>query len=385
MLINALVLIALEAGCQQQPVPGALLGLSGSLFTESAVNITDAPSNETSSSQGNTHKTLAVGTIVGIAIAAALLVLVGATLFLVYWRRQRRFDREDEIRRGGRDDMYRPYTGASSITTAGNRGPYLSEDPKDALFASQVVVNNGMYSKPGTTFQCHQQPGVYDGPPGYTASDSAIPAHPAYIPRALMRKKSTATVSTTTQVPPNPVYTPSTIGGQPPTPPTAPDASSSSTHSPDPRTRFHPAQVSLPPSHEASPMPSPPLLTPPEPPLPLANMPLRQQRKRYSPPRLGGGTPIPGREDMAITGPLAFPEQHQQQVWVGDESAGGLRSFRERSTSSPAVAGRRRSGRASTLFNLFGGGGDDRNAEQAAVKKRYEEVPLRGGESDLYG
>jgi len=114
-------------------------------------------------------------------------------------------------------------------------------------------------------------------------------------------------------------------------------------------------------------------------------MPLRQQRKRYSPPRLGGGTPIPGREDMAITGPLAFPEQHQQQVWVGDESAGGLRSFRERSTSSPAVAGRRRSGRASTLFNLFGGGGDDRNAEQAAVKKRYEEVPLRGGESDLYG
>jgi hypothetical protein len=52
------------------------------------------------------------------------------------------------------------------------------------------------------------------------------------------------------------------------------------------------------------------------------------------------------------------------------------------------VAGRRRSGRASTLFNLFGGGGgsgDDRNAEQAAAKKRYEEVPLRGGESDLYG
>lgn len=93
---------------------------------------------------------------------------------------------------------------------------------------------------------------------------------------------------------------------------------------------------------------------------------------------------------MEISGPLAFPDQQQQQqqALYAEAFAGtpqDRRTFRERAKWSPtAIAHRRKSGRASALFNLFGSG-DDRTAEQSAPKKRYEEVPIGGSENDLYG
>ncbi|RYP61355.1 hypothetical protein DL770_009803 [Monosporascus sp. CRB-9-2] len=81
---------ALKAGCEQRPTGGNLLGLSGTLFTDSTVEITDPPSNETLVDPEGSSGTMTQGTIVGIAVGAALLLLGGTALFWVYHRKQKR-------------------------------------------------------------------------------------------------------------------------------------------------------------------------------------------------------------------------------------------------------------------------------------------------------
>ncbi|KAG8416136.1 hypothetical protein J3459_013759 [Metarhizium acridum] len=79
-------LAALEAGCRQAPEDGALLSLSGSVFTTSPINTTDPSPND----QGNQSSgSLSPSAIAGIAIGVFLIFLLATALLVVHFRRER--------------------------------------------------------------------------------------------------------------------------------------------------------------------------------------------------------------------------------------------------------------------------------------------------------
>jgi len=73
--------VALSAGCQQRPAPGALLSLSGSVFSTTAVTFTTPPANQTAAGNQSSGPVLTTGALVGIAVGISLLLL-GALAFV---------------------------------------------------------------------------------------------------------------------------------------------------------------------------------------------------------------------------------------------------------------------------------------------------------------
>lgn len=74
----------MEAGCRQTPEKGTAIGLSGTVFTRSAVNITDPetpPAEE--------HGSLSTGAIIGIAVGVIVLIVVAVGLLLFYCHKQK--------------------------------------------------------------------------------------------------------------------------------------------------------------------------------------------------------------------------------------------------------------------------------------------------------
>lgn len=91
------VLLALEAGCQQEPQAGTLLSITGSLFSTTAINIT-MPSNATSSAASSSDEpVLSVNDIIAIVCSLGGLFLLATGLFGLYIARQRRYAREDAL------------------------------------------------------------------------------------------------------------------------------------------------------------------------------------------------------------------------------------------------------------------------------------------------
>ncbi|KAM3492096.1 hypothetical protein MY3957_004587 [Beauveria namnaoensis] len=78
---------ALEAGCRQQPEKGIAIGLSGTVFTDHAVQITDP--NNTPHPDSDKSPGLSTGAIIGIAVAVIILILIAVGLLLYYCARER--------------------------------------------------------------------------------------------------------------------------------------------------------------------------------------------------------------------------------------------------------------------------------------------------------
>lgn len=206
-----LVLVALQAGCEQQPAPGVLLGLSGEIFSEQPVNTTSAASNSTSLTRNGDRDELSTAAIAGIAIGATALFVIAIILFTIYWRRQKRYDREDK-READRAAFYNKEQGSgsylASITSASSkrpapsftidhRAPPPSYAPPGSHCVEMDVMNNAEYydrmegkisgpplagaamSKPR-----HQRRGSTETFDSASHVDTAaLPTHPAYIPR----------------------------------------------------------------------------------------------------------------------------------------------------------------------------------------------------------
>ncbi|KAF4983949.1 hypothetical protein FDECE_17188, partial [Fusarium decemcellulare] len=84
-------LVALKAGCKQRPEQGDIIGLSGSIFTSSAVNITDPNTNETLPGDGGAPVgSMTTGTIVGISVGCGLAVVGFVCILFIYCCRNRR-------------------------------------------------------------------------------------------------------------------------------------------------------------------------------------------------------------------------------------------------------------------------------------------------------
>ncbi|KAI0119268.1 hypothetical protein F4814DRAFT_411385 [Daldinia grandis] len=79
-------LIALDAGCQQRPPAGTLIGLNDTVFTKTTISSVD-PSIEKSDNEN--QSTLSVTQIVGISVGAVVIVLAVAGFLFVRCRRRR--------------------------------------------------------------------------------------------------------------------------------------------------------------------------------------------------------------------------------------------------------------------------------------------------------
>lgn len=198
-LILCPVLVALEAGCEQQPVPGTLLGLSGSLFSESSVNTTS--NNTTASPKDDTPSHLSTGAIVGIAVGTGVLFLAGIVLFILYYCRQKRYNKEDRARRASyasylHSSPYSPYKVQGADIAVD--GPSYTMDYKspgaetndlelthkdDHLFGEATGAYTYRPRQQPTHTRHYSQEEMHESP-------SAMPTHPAYIPRAVIRRNS---------------------------------------------------------------------------------------------------------------------------------------------------------------------------------------------------
>ncbi|KAK1770361.1 hypothetical protein QBC33DRAFT_263397 [Phialemonium atrogriseum] len=322
---------------------------------------------------------MTVAMIVGIAAGAGLLFFGSAALFIVYWLRLRRFDREDRIRYGSHE-MYPPYRGRSSIATT-NGDAYFNEDHKEAVFESQVTVNNYDYYHAAPNFQSLRPAGEFEaGRPSYQAgsSDSAIPAHPAYIPRSMVRRHSPAPPVTRPQTPPNiPFTTPSMLDGQAaaaptpapaPAPAVAPAPRQTWTGTPGPAGEAHRMQdrrrtggTEPPPIPGPGPGPSP---TP---------RPSRRQASYSSPPELPRPATIPvtSAQPPPPAPPLPPPPSHPPPPRVPFLDLPSIPRMRQQPKrySPPRVP-------------RVGGAGDVGGA--TATRKRYGSVSLARPTSDIY-
>ncbi|TVY84303.1 hypothetical protein LSUE1_G002728, partial [Lachnellula suecica] len=96
--------IVLDAACQQQPSSGATISVSGNIFSNTLVQISNPTSSSTSTYNGSSGG-LSLGAKIGIAVGALLLAL-GIAGFCIVWngrRRRRRFLAKHQERTGYAD------------------------------------------------------------------------------------------------------------------------------------------------------------------------------------------------------------------------------------------------------------------------------------------
>lgn len=126
---------------------------------------------------GSSDGKLSTGAIAGIAGGAGALFLGAAGLFILYWRRQRQWDREEDYSRDSFDEM-RP---------SGAMVPALT------YTMDYKMSHQHHEGDQGSSYTYSPEKAAYSfSPPGAIESGSAMPTHPAYIPRALVRGSSTA-------------------------------------------------------------------------------------------------------------------------------------------------------------------------------------------------
>jgi hypothetical protein len=181
------------SGCEQKPQPGKLLGLSGSPFSKNSLEITDAPQNLTEKDAGASSSTITTGTIVGIAVGVGLFLIGGIAIIFVYLRK-RRMNRGNMFGvgspRGGKDADSR----SSSRTMITNSQPWGQDHKRSGSISSRhsggrIGSSNSFYEKAeedGRSRHYNFDPRSKKNNPG-----SALPTHPAYIPRSLGKDSST--------------------------------------------------------------------------------------------------------------------------------------------------------------------------------------------------
>ncbi|KAI2463770.1 hypothetical protein F4781DRAFT_106080 [Annulohypoxylon bovei var. microspora] len=176
-------LTALQAGCEQKPQPGDLVGLSGSLFTQFQVNITAAPQNQTTASNDTSKTTMTTGAIVGIAVGATLLFLGGTGLFWVYHRKQKYLYGSPLDSQDGRKSITPPLVGSYPQY---NRDATSSLSTDWATRAQQRCPNNAeYYDRMEKVMQGNVNPNYT-----YNPNQLGLPTHPAYLPRVASRTAS---------------------------------------------------------------------------------------------------------------------------------------------------------------------------------------------------
>ncbi|RDA93428.1 hypothetical protein CP533_2617 [Ophiocordyceps camponoti-saundersi (nom. inval.)] len=111
--------VALEAGCEQKPVPGVGLGTTGNIFSHDPVSVTAPSPTATLNPAWFDHGSLGLGGKVGIAVGclAFVLILAGCAVVVNGRRRRRDYLRRLEARYGPSSSK----TGEKEPASAGGR------------------------------------------------------------------------------------------------------------------------------------------------------------------------------------------------------------------------------------------------------------------------
>lgn len=182
-------MIALQAGCQQDPQDGSTLNLSGSVFTTSAVNMTSSKTKDDQDKGGS----LPPSAIAGIVVGIVLIFLAAICLFAVHWRREKTRDAWDDSRYF---DNYATTPGlygsqgAVELSKAQRRyftGTAFGE--KESPFTSSGEYYD--YVAAETSGRCGS---AAAGPrAAHRGRSSALPTHAAYNPNTVSRNSNQST------------------------------------------------------------------------------------------------------------------------------------------------------------------------------------------------
>jgi hypothetical protein len=188
----------LQAGCVQRPEPGSLVSVTGDVFSAAAVNVTEPTENILDRPEGAGSGTFTTGTIVGIAVGVGLLLLAAVALFIVHWRRQRRFrntEKNDVDYHGdhaGTPDPILPPKG--SIMTASLRTHSGQSTYKDQphITTTAATTAGEYYDKVEEDLRTGRLNYNFDPRSRNRGANSAFPAHQAYIPQTVSRLSTEA-------------------------------------------------------------------------------------------------------------------------------------------------------------------------------------------------
>ncbi|KAJ4010318.1 hypothetical protein NW752_004992 [Fusarium irregulare] len=189
-------LVALKAGCIQEPEKGDIIGLSGTIFSTSLINITDPNTNKTlPGDDGAPVGSMTTGTIVGIAVGCGLAFAGAVWLLFIYCRRSRKRQgagikiespppdapMNDRSMYGIQKSSYftdHPGRPPSTMSNAARFGAHSRN-------ASNVEYFDGLDNGRGSS----ETPVTYHYAPHAksNAPNGALPTHPAYIPRVVSR------------------------------------------------------------------------------------------------------------------------------------------------------------------------------------------------------
>jgi hypothetical protein len=351
-------MVALEAGCEQKPEPGTVLSLSSTVFTRQAVNITEPERDIRNEPEGAGSSTLTTGAIVGIAVGAGLLLLGAVALFIVYWRRQKSMDNDEQLSEfrayGASPDPFLPPPGGkmtSSLRSYSGQGYYTE---------GQQMTSGEYYDKMEDEMRGGRVNYNYDPRATSRGPNSAFPTHQAYIPQAMSRGPLHANPPAQPPAPPAPAPSQPrasiTVALEPIQPP------------PVAHQRRDPSPDTLPP-----PPPGPP---PPQrssaskrskvPSLILPTVSKLRMPKKYSPPLVverdpsASSTPSP---------PAAGPERRGMQI------------------SQPVIQNTTRFHDVPLAGGVVYASEPSRPVEQRVRPEDgyYAEVPMKSGKSALYG
>ncbi|KAI6766352.1 hypothetical protein HG530_007422 [Fusarium avenaceum] len=188
-------LVAMKAGCMQEPKEGDIIGLSGTIFTSSLINITDPNTNETlPGDDGAPVGSMTTGTIVGIAVGCGLAFAGALCLLCIYCRRSRRRQAAAIKIESPPPDApmndHSMYGIQKSSYFTDYPGRPLSTISNAARFGHARTLSNAQYYdtlENGTGDK--ETPVTYHYAPHSksNAPNSALPTHPAYIPRVVSR------------------------------------------------------------------------------------------------------------------------------------------------------------------------------------------------------
>ncbi|EGU77650.1 hypothetical protein FOPG_04776 [Fusarium oxysporum f. sp. conglutinans race 2 54008] len=188
-------LVALKAGCIQKPEKGNIIGLSGTIFTSSLINITDPNTNETLPGDGGAPVgSMTTGTIVGIAVGCGLGVAGLAWLLFMYCRRSRQ-----RYGAGIKIESPPPDAPMNVRSTYGiQKSSYFQDDAHgrrpppihDPSRSHMRTMSNAQYhdSVERDMMDSHLHVSYHYAPHSKTnGPNAALPTHPAYIPRVVSK------------------------------------------------------------------------------------------------------------------------------------------------------------------------------------------------------
>lgn len=133
-------LVALEAGCLQKPAPGKLLGLNGTVFSDSMIGIVDPA---TLDKPVKTHSSLTTATVAGIVAGALVFLAIAAATIFIYRRKK-----TNRLARAAAGEAFRNSPGPQSPLSFQCQ---TRMDPKSPKFFSDYPVDETptLYAHPG--------------------------------------------------------------------------------------------------------------------------------------------------------------------------------------------------------------------------------------------